>query len=107
MEAKKRQRLEAHGWKIGSADDFLELTPDESAYVDLRIKLADAVRRLRRQRSLTQLQLAQLLQSSQSRIAKAESADESVSLDLLIRTLLALGATDRDLADVISGTRAA
>lgn len=107
MEAKKRQRLEAHGWKVGSADDFLELTPDESAYVDLRIKLADAVRRLRRQRSLTQLQLAQLLQSSQSRIAKAESADESVSLDLLIRTLLALGATDRDLADVISGTRAA
>lgn len=107
MEPKKGQRLEAHGWKIGSADDFLELTPDESAYVDLRIKLADAVRRLRRQRSLTQLQLAQLLQSSQSRIAKAESADESVSLDLLIRTLLALGATDRDLADVISGTRAA
>lgn len=107
METKKRQGLEAHGWKVGSAEEFLDLTPDESAYVDLRIKLSDAVRRLRKQRSLTQLQLAKLLQSSQSRIAKAESADESVSLDLLIRSLLALGASDRDLAEVISGTRAA
>ena len=107
MEEKKRTRLEANGWRVGSAEEFLDLTPDESAYIDLRIKLSDAVRRLRKQRSLTQLQLAQLLHSSQSRIAKAESADESVSLDLLIRTLLALGASDRDLADVISGTRAA
>lgn len=107
METKKRERLEAHGWKIGSTEEFLNLTPGESAYIDLRIKLSDAVRRLRKQRSLTQLQLAQLLQSSQSRIAKAESADESVSLDLLIRTLLALGASDRDLAEVIAGDRAA
>jgi len=56
---------------------------------------------------MTQLQLAELLRSSQSLIAKAESADESVSLDLLIRTLLALGASDRDLAEVIAGDRAA
>lgn len=107
MEAMKKGRLEANGWRVGSVEEFLDLTPDESAYIDLRIKLSDAVRRLRKQRSLTQLQLAQLLHSSQSRIAKAESADESVSLDLLIRTLLALGASDRDLAEVIAGSRAA
>ncbi|HXU33338.1 MAG TPA: helix-turn-helix transcriptional regulator [Thermoanaerobaculia bacterium] len=107
IEAKKRTRLEAHGWRVGSAEEFLNLTPDESASIDLRIKLSDAVRRLRKQRSMTQLQLAELLRSSQSLIAKAESADESVSLDLLIRTLLALGASDRDLAEVIAGDRAA
>ncbi len=107
MDSKKRERLESHGWKVGSAEELLGLTADESAYIDLRWKLSDAVRRLRKERSLTQMQLAERLQSSQSRIAKAEAADESVSLDLLIRTLLALGASDRDLAEVIAGERAA
>ncbi len=102
MDKSKRERLEAHGWKVGSAEEFLGLTPEESAYVELRLKLSQAVRELRRSRHLTQMQLAQRLQSSQSRIAKVESADESVSLDLLIRSFFALGATSQDLAYVIA-----
>jgi predicted XRE-type DNA-binding protein len=103
MDEEKRIRLEAHGWKVGSTEELLGLTPEEAAYVELRLKLSDAVRELRRRKHLTQAQLAELLQSSQSRVAKAEAADETVSLDLLIRSLLALGASDRDLADVITG----
>ncbi|HYU32736.1 MAG TPA: helix-turn-helix domain-containing protein, partial [Thermoanaerobaculia bacterium] len=76
--------------------------PEEVAYIELRLKLSDAVREYRKKKRLTQVQLAELLQSSQSRIAKAEAADDSVSLDLLIRTLLALGATPQDLAKVIT-----
>ncbi len=79
------------------------MTPDEAAYVELRLKLSDAVRDFRKKKRLTQIELAELLHSSQSRVAKAEAADESVSLDLLIRSLLALGATDRDLAKAITG----
>jgi predicted XRE-type DNA-binding protein len=107
MDKEKRERLEAKGWKVGSAEEFLGMTPDETAYVELRLKLSDAVRDLRKKKRLTQIELAELLHSSQSRVAKAESADESVSLDLLIRSLLALGATDRDLAKAITskGTR--
>ena len=103
MDKEKRARLEAKGWKVGSAEEFLGLTPEEAAYVELRLKLSDAVRELRKKKHLTQTQLAELLQSSQSRVAKAEAADETVSLDLLIRSLLALGATERDLAEVIMG----
>ncbi len=103
MDKEKKARLEAHGWKVGSAEEFLGLTPEEAAYVELRLKLSDAVREYRKKKHLTQVQLAELLQSSQSRVAKAEAADESVSLDLLIRTLLVLGATLQDLAKVISG----
>lgn len=103
MDKEKRSRLEAHGWRVGSAEDFLGLTPEEAAYVELRLKLSDAVREYRKKRRLTQVQLAELLQSSQSRVAKAEAADESVSLDLLIRSLLVLGATHQDLAKVITG----
>lgn len=103
MDKEKRARLEAKGWKVGSAEEFLGMTPDEAAYVELRLKLSDAVRDLRKKKRLTQIELAELLHSSQSRVAKAEGADESVSLDLLIRSLLVLGATDRDLAKAITG----
>jgi len=102
MDKEKKARLEARGWRVGSAEEFLGLTPEEAAYVELRLKLGDAVREYRKKKRLTQVQLAELLQSSQSRVAKAEAADESVSLDLLIRSLLALGATHQDLAKVIT-----
>lgn len=103
MKSAKKERLEVNGWKVGTAEELLGLSPEEAAYVELRIRLSDAVRALRRRRSMTQAQVAALLRSSQSRIAKAEAADESVSLDLLIRSLLALGATDHDLAQAIHG----
>lgn len=102
MDQEKKARLEAQGWRVGSTEEFLGLTPEEAAYVELRLKLSDAVREFRKKRKLTQVQLAELLQSSQSRIAKVEAADESVSLDLLIRSLLVLGATQQDLAKVIT-----
>ncbi len=103
MDKEKKARLEAHGWRVGSAEEFLGLTSEEAAYIELRLKLSDAVREYRKKKRLTQVQLADLLQSSQSRVAKAEAADVSVSLDLLIRSLLALGATHQDLAKVITG----
>lgn len=103
MDEQKRKRLEAQGWKLGSVQDFLGLTPEEAAYVELRLKLSEAVRQLRIKKHLTQVQLAGLLQSSQSRIAKIEAAEESVSLDLLIRSLLVLGISNQDLAQVIAG----
>lgn len=105
MKPEKKQRLERKGWKVGSAEDFLDLTPQEAALVDLRLRLADAVKLLRKHKHLTQTQLAKLLGSSQSRVAKVEAASDSVSLDLLIRSYLAMGGTTDDLAEVIGGSR--
>jgi len=102
MDKAKKARLEAHGWRVGSTEEFLGLTSEEAAYIELRLKLSDAVREYRKKRRLTQIQLAELVQSSQGRVAKVEAADQSVSLDLLIRSLLALGATHQDLAKVIT-----
>lgn len=101
MKPDKKKRLEKKGWKVGSAEEFLELSPEEAALVELRLRIADAVRQRRKQRHLTQTDLARLLGSSQSRIAKVEAAADSVSLDLLIRSFLALGATTQELAKVI------
>lgn len=101
MNPDKKRRLEQEGWRVGAAADFLGLTSDEEAMVELRLKLADAVKLLRKDKHLTQTQLAKLMGSSQSRVAKLEAAEDSVSLDLLIRSYLALGATTDDLAKVI------
>jgi hypothetical protein len=101
MKAAKRKRLEKKGWKVGTAAEFLNLTPEDAALVELRLRLADAVRQRRQEKHLTQVALARLLGSSQSRVAKLEAAEDSVSLDLLIRSLLTLGATPGDLAKVI------
>ena len=101
MRASKKKRLESKGWKVGTAADFLQLTPEESEYIELKLKLADSLRKRRQRRKLTQVELASLVSSSQSRIAKMESGDPSVSLDLLVRSLLALGASNKELAKII------
>lgn len=101
MRRSKRQKLERKGWRIGSAQDFLGLSEQEAAYVELRLRLADSLRARRRTHNLTQTALARRIRSSQSRVAKMEGGDPTVSLDLLIRSLLALGASNRDLARAI------
>jgi len=108
MHESKRKRLEAKGWRVGTAADFLSLSTEEAAYVELKLRLADRLRKRRQQRSLTQHGLARLVGSSQSRVAKMEAGDPSVTLDLLIRALLVLGVSNRELATIIApGRRAA
>jgi len=51
---------------------------------------------------LTQVKLAKILKSIQSRVAKLEIGDPSVSLDLIIRFLLALGTSNKEIARAIS-----
>lgn len=102
MKQAKRQYLENKGWKIGTVADFLNLTGQEQEYIELKLALARRVRERREKNRLTQIEAARLLGSSQSRVAKMESGDPSVSLDLLIRSLLALGATRQELARMIA-----
>jgi DNA-binding XRE family transcriptional regulator len=110
MREDKRKRLESKGWKVGGTAEFLGLTPEEEAYIEIRLRLAGGLRQRRARRRVTQVALAKTVKSSQSRIAKMEAGDPTVSIDLLVRTLLALGASKRDVADLIAGnssTRAA
>ena len=102
MLKEKKQRLESKGWKVGSAEEFLGLTPEESAYIDLKINLSANLRKLRTDQNVTQVELAKILHSSQSRVAKIEKGDPTVSIDLIIKSLLALGASKKQVARAIS-----
>ncbi len=98
MKAKQMKRLHAAGWKTGSAAEFLGLSDSEAALVELKLALVGAVRRTREKRGMSQTDLAQRMRSSQSRIAKIEAGDASVSLDLIVRALIAAGASRKDMA---------
>jgi hypothetical protein len=105
MREGKRKRLEGRGWRVGDAREFLGLTPEETAFIELKLRLADTLRERRISGRLTQGQVAGLIGSSQSRVAKMEAADPSVSVDLIIRSLFALGASKRDIAKAISAAK--
>ena len=98
MDAVKRQRLEAAGWHVGDAADFLELSPEDVAFIEMKLSLGRRLREFRLSQKLSQQNLAKKINSSQSRVAKMEAGDPSVSLDLIVRTLLAMGATREDVA---------
>lgn len=98
----KQIRLERKGWKFGTADEFLELSAEEIAYIELKLALSDKLRAKRVSKSLTQAELAQIVNSSQSRVAKMEAGDPAVSIDLLIKSLLALGVSKKELGRSIS-----
>jgi len=97
MKRQKKARLEAAGWKVGSASEFLGLTDAEAAVVELKLELAKPVREQRVRRKMTQAQAGRVLGSSQSRVAKMEAGDPSVSIDLLVRSLFKLGGSRQDL----------
>jgi DNA-binding XRE family transcriptional regulator len=102
MNKKKQDRLAAAGWKTGNAADFLDLSAEEALFVELKLALSSELKDLRAEHGISQSELAHRLGSSQSRVAKMEASDPTVSVDLLVRGLLAAGATRADIAGAIT-----
>jgi ribosome-binding protein aMBF1 (putative translation factor) len=105
MKAAKRKRLVAGGWVFGDAKQFLGLNDEEAEFIELKLALVDGLRKRRLEQDLTQKELAKRLDSSQSRVAKMEAGDRTVTLDLLMRSLLTMGMTRREIAKLIAGKR--
>jgi len=102
MDRTKKKTLESKGYRVGSVDEFLGLSKKESDFIEMKLALSEALSESRKQSNLTQAQLAKMLKSSQSRIAKMEKGDPTVSLDLLVKSLLAMGATKKSIAKAIT-----
>ena len=102
MDDKKRERLEAAGWTVGSVAEFLDLTPEEAVLIETKLQLGAQLKRRREELELSQTELAKIVNSSQSRVAKMEKGDPSVSLDLLFRTLYAVGTDPSVIGDTVT-----
>ena len=104
MDKRKRAQLETKGWSVAAIQEFLELTPEEMAYIDLKLHLARQIKELRQEKRITQVALANLMGSSQSRVAKMEAGDPTVSIGLRVRSLLMLGASPKELGLIIGSS---
>ena len=102
MKQSKKAKLESKGWTIGSADEFLGLSSEEAAYIEMKLALSEKLKQRRQRKGMSQAELAKLVHSSQSRVAKMEAGDPSVSIDLLMKSLLALGVSKKELGRSIS-----
>jgi len=103
MDKRKRNKLEEKGFRVGSAAEFLDLTPEEAAYIDIRLDVSALIKSTRNKRVWTQEQLARAMGSSQSRIAKMEAGDPGTSLDLMFRALLHLGISRQEIGKLLEG----
>ena len=101
MDAAKRKRLEAAGWKATSVKEFLALSDADVEYIETKLALSRRLREVRTRKRLTQTTLAAALETSQSRVAKMEKADPTVSVDLLMQALFRLGLSRKELARAI------
>jgi predicted XRE-type DNA-binding protein len=102
MDKRKKKNLESKGYNVGSVQEFLGFSTEESEYIELKLALSEALAKRRKKSNLTQAQLAKMLKSSQSRVAKMEKGDPSVSVDLLVKSLLAMGANKKSIVKAIA-----
>ena len=101
MEAKKKKHLQSKGWVVGDVDDFLDLDQADLAIIDMKLALADTIVRKRKAQKMSQAKLAEAIGSSQSRIAKVEHGDPSVSLEMMMRALIGLGTSRQEIGRAI------
>ena len=101
MEKEKKKRLESKGWTVGDIDEFLGLDKAEMAIIEMKVALANAIVEKRKKNKITQIQMAKAIGSSQSRVAKIEHADNTVSIELMIKSLLSMGSSTKEIAKAI------
>jgi DNA-directed RNA polymerase sigma subunit (sigma70/sigma32) len=91
-------RLAAGGWKSGSAAEFLGLSPEEEAIVEMRLALHKLLKEC--MRHMTQKELAARMGLTAGRITQIMNGYET-SMEQTVRAILATGASLRDVARAI------
>jgi DNA-binding transcriptional regulator YiaG len=102
MHASRRKKLEAAGYRVSDAAEFLGLSPEEKALITMKVKLSEQLVELRKKGGFSQAALARMIGSSQSRVAKMEACDPSVSMDLMFKSAFALGADQTRIGKFIA-----
>jgi DNA-binding XRE family transcriptional regulator len=102
LDSRKKKKLQAKGWVIGNAKEFLQLSDEEARYIELKLALSESLKAERLKQNVTQVELAKMIGSSQSRVAKMEAGDPSVTVDLLLKALLTLGVTKKQLSRIFA-----
>ena len=101
MDILQKERLELTGLESWYNFRIFGANAGRNALIEIKLALSRNLK-LRRQKLMTQVELAQKIQSSQPLIDRAENGDASVSIELLIRGMLGTGATLQEIGKVIA-----
>ena len=101
MKATKKKALESAGYNMTNAAEWLGLSPQEDAIVNMRVNFAMEIERICKEQGITQKALAEKIGTRQSGVARMLNNPSKVTLDHLIRTLLALGTPSKRIASLI------
>lgn len=97
LSKEKKAKLAKAGGRVTTVDEFLDLNPADAAMVEFRTQLAVALRARRSAEGLTQAQLGKRIGSTQAQVARMENASPRVTLDLVLRALLAVSPKGVDM----------
>ena len=106
MDKKTIATLEARGWKVGTVAEFLGLSAAEESIVEIKVALSRRLKEERIARKWTQHALAERLETSQPRLAAMEAGGSVPTIDLLMRALLTIGVSLKDVAAIIENPHA-
>ena len=98
MDAERKKKREAADWKFGDYADFLDMTPEEKAVVEIRLAATREMERLRAENPISQEELARRMGTKQPNVSKLFKNPGKATLDTLFRALLALGSTPKKIA---------
>lgn len=101
LSAKKKARIEAMGGRVTTVEEWLDLTPEEVAIIDMKIRLGEELKAQRKKKRLSQEEAAKILKTSQGRVSKMERGQ--ATLDQLAWSLLRMGESEKKVARVIAG----
>jgi DNA-binding transcriptional regulator YiaG len=99
--SRKKADVKDH-WVEGSVQDFRQLSDADMEYIEMRLAASRYLKSIRQAQNMTQKMVAMKLHTSQSRLAKMEAGDSSVSLDLLFKSLFSLGVSRKKLVRALS-----
>ena len=90
-----------HVWK---SKRYQRATAVERRMIEIRFSLAKTIRQRRRDLRLTQKKLAKMVGGDQATISRLERATPVVALDFAFLVLLAMDATDEEIADAVNAS---
>src|ERR1700730_7479285 len=91
VKAEEKDPVEGPGVWVGGAEDFLGLTKSERVIVDFRLDLSRRIKEARERRGWSQASLARAMGTSQPRLSRIEAGYPDVTIDLMLRALVAAG----------------
>ncbi len=96
------KRRKGTTWVETDVQELLDLSAQDLVIVEFRAALALALQQARKRQKLTQETAAKTIGTSQAQVARMEAGQSSITIDRLIKALIALGVSRPTIVKALS-----